>query len=571
MSYYILINREQHGPFSGEIIKNKIQAEEITVETLCWKKGMEGWEPIEKVLGATIEEPLPSSNDEKKEEKPETVSKAKTANDQTQPERSKLSEDIPLYELIMGKFRFLFSIFSLFFILLVGVFLMIFGQFFWGFVVTLLIGYLIYQSKGKIFKRIPRLRIFSDHVEFSTPFSSVKVPWTDMITISHYDVDIAGNSGEGLDFNIKKEAFYLSQYSPIGRMLLKISGRLTVFFSRRSSSSPFKIDFSTIGKEDEIEEALEICNRFLIKDNSSAEKDDEENSEEINISWVGWAFYGLAAVDFLSSLIGIQITPYEWSPVVFAALGVAFDRFIYTREDFPQLYKQIAGGFSLFFAILFCLVVSSPESDETSEQGFFASVMEDEFVTEVKSCVFESIDDSITLGNAFDNYKFFKNQSWESFEDEQKRRVVQFIGEFDPENFLFMDDLKMKMEGMTVEQFEQKNGEKYDEKNPEHVKYLKSGGLAAKLNDAQIAKYRALGIPDVSVHYKAQFTLSVSDDSINRGYEGLIFECHDEGFEVTKEYPTDAVFEFIYANAQFLFMNQFYDPFVNYELRPLVK
>ena len=185
-------------------------------------------------------------------------------------------------------------------------------------------------------------------------------------------------------------------------------------------------------------------------------------------------------------------------------------------------------------ACLFCLLAQSPDSNDSSEQNFFSSIMEDEYVTEVKSCVFESIDDSITLGNAFDNYKFFKTTTWESFEDEQGRRVVEFVGEFDMKKFLFVQNFKTMMEGLTVKQFEELTGEKYNKNDQQHVKFLKSGGLSKKYNDKQIAAIRERGIPNVSIHYTAQLIPSIIDDTISRGYEGLILECHDEGLQVKK-------------------------------------
>ena len=40
-------------------------------------------------------------------------------------------------------------------------------------------------------------------------------------------------------------------------------------------------------------------------------------------------------------------------------------------------------------------------------------------------------DKSTTVGNAFDNYPYFKSTSWETFDDQQKRTIVQFKGSFD--------------------------------------------------------------------------------------------------------------------------------------------
>ena len=570
MIYYILVGRERCGPFSEEEINEKIKSEEIKIESLCWKKGMDDWKPIKEILGPMTEDPGSIPKEPNIDNNNETKLEEKSIDDLTEPESPDFTDDAPLYELIMGKFRFLFAVFSVVAVLLVGLLLMTLGKFFWGLVVTTLIGYLVYQTKGKIFKRTPRLQIFSDRVEFISPFSKVQVPWQDIRKISHYDAELADHNSAGLEFFLKNESHYLSQYSSIGRLLMKLSGKVTVFLSRHGSSSPFKIDFSGIGKEDEIEKALEICEPFLVENKATTDESlEHDTDEELNISWVGWCFYGLATIDFLASWIGILITPYEWSPFVFGALGIAFDRFIYDRENFPKLYKQIAGGLSLLLAFLFCLLIQSPDTEDSGDQSFFSSIMEDDYVTEVKSCVFESIDDSITLGNAFDNYKFFKTTTWESFEDDQGRRVVEFVGEFDMKKFLFVQNLKAMMEGLTEKQFEEITGEKYNANNQQHVKFLKSGGLAKRYNDKQIEVIRERGIPNISIHYKAQLIPSIVDDSVSRGYEGLILESHDEGLQVKKEYSNEAIFEFIFSNQEFLAMKDIQSIFMTTAINPL--
>lgn len=42
-----------------------------------------------------------------------------------------------------------------------------------------------------------------------------------------------------------------------------------------------------------------------------------------------------------------------------------------------------------------------------------------------------NIDGSTTVGNALDNYKYFRSTSWKEFEDPQRRRVVEFNGKID--------------------------------------------------------------------------------------------------------------------------------------------
>jgi len=44
-----------------------------------------------------------------------------------------------------------------------------------------------------------------------------------------------------------------------------------------------------------------------------------------------------------------------------------------------------------------------------------------------------SYEKSITIGDAFDNFKFFKNKKWEAHEEENKRKCVVFMGELDLE------------------------------------------------------------------------------------------------------------------------------------------
>ncbi len=42
-----------------------------------------------------------------------------------------------------------------------------------------------------------------------------------------------------------------------------------------------------------------------------------------------------------------------------------------------------------------------------------------------------NIDGSTTVGNALDNYKYFRSTGWKEFEDQQRRRVVEFNGKID--------------------------------------------------------------------------------------------------------------------------------------------
>ena len=46
----------------------------------------------------------------------------------------------------------------------------------------------------------------------------------------------------------------------------------------------------------------------------------------------------------------------------------------------------------------------------------------------VKKGTLGDLDNSVTVGNAFDGYKYFDTKSWEKREDQQKRKYVEFRG-----------------------------------------------------------------------------------------------------------------------------------------------
>jgi hypothetical protein len=59
------------------------------------------------------------------------------------------------------------------------------------------------------------------------------------------------------------------------------------------------------------------------------------------------------------------------------------------------------------------------------------------------------IDKSVTIGNAFDNYKYFKSVVWDAGQDEQKRQIVTFKGIYDPNKFagsLYLINLELTPE-----------------------------------------------------------------------------------------------------------------------------
>ena len=55
MQIYLLIGQERQGPFTPDEIHSKLHNGECTPETMAWKQGVEGWQPLRAVL------PLPPS------------------------------------------------------------------------------------------------------------------------------------------------------------------------------------------------------------------------------------------------------------------------------------------------------------------------------------------------------------------------------------------------------------------------------------------------------------------------------------------------------------------------------
>jgi len=99
------------------------------------------------------------------------------------------------------------------------------------------------------------------------------------------------------------------------------------------------------------------------------------------------------------------------------------------------------------------------------------------------------IDKSVTIGNAFDNYKFFKNVSWEASEDDQKRQLVTVKGVYDPN----------KCAGLT---------------------YTVTGLESLELTPEKIAKALQLN-PGLEYSFLVQFKLAVDGKSFEVGFCGL--------------------------------------------------
>ncbi|PKH31458.1 hypothetical protein [Shewanella sp. ALD9] len=88
-----------------------------------------------------------------------------------------------------------------------------------------------------------------------------------------------------------------------------------------------------------------------------------------------------------------------------------------------------------------------------------------------------NLDLSITIDDAFSDYKYFESTSWETFENAQNQTFVQFNGVFDLDEFV----------GSPIE------------------------GWGRNITDDDIEKYREK--TDVKITYFAQFKISKSDES----------------------------------------------------------
>lgn len=221
--------------------------------------------------------------------------------------------------------------------------------------------------------------------------------------------------------------------------------------------------------------------------------------------------------------------------------------------------------------LLFSLLAAC--ADESGDANILSNF--DRYVQSAKLSVFKNLDESITLGQAFDNYKFFKNTSWHSFTDEQGREVVEFVGEFDREKFSYIQNYKTMLKGMTVQEFEETFGEKYDPTNPNMVNALKIGVFALKFKDKQVdaaidAAKELINL-DISIKYKSQFSFSLVDDSINFGYECIVLECHEDSLQTSHEFPNSDVKRYIYANEEYLSIGELHSAFLKNFVHPLKK
>jgi len=62
--------------------------------------------------------------------------------------------------------------------------------------------------------------------------------------------------------------------------------------------------------------------------NNLEKKEEEVTSRERICRIIGWAFYVIAALDFiLGNLFGVDFTGVWWSPILFGAIGYIIGRF----------------------------------------------------------------------------------------------------------------------------------------------------------------------------------------------------------------------------------------------------
>lgn len=95
-------------------------------------------------------------------------------------------------------------------------------------------------------------------------------------------------------------------------------------------------------------------------------------------------------------------------------------------------------------------------------------------------------DTTVTVGDALSNYKYFSNTKWSSFEDSQKRTVVEFSGDLDFNKFI---------------------GEELD-------------GVPIKVSEEKVKNFRTK-VGDLKLTYIAQFSISKTDNSFNVLFSGI--------------------------------------------------
>ncbi len=117
------------------------------------------------------------------------------------------------------------------------------------------------------------------------------------------------------------------------------------------------------------------------------------------------------------------------------------------------------------------------------------------------------IDKSVTIGNAFDNYKYFKSVSWQASEDDQKRQLVTVKGEYDLN----------KCAGLS---------------------YSVAGLESLELTPEKIAKALQAN-PGLEYSFVVQFKLAVDGNSFEVGFSGLQVSQTVDGKPNETDIPDD--------------------------------
>jgi len=119
-----------------------------------------------------------------------------------------------------------------------------------------------------------------------------------------------------------------------------------------------------------------------------------------------------------------------------------------------------------------------------------------------------SIDKSATIGNVFDNYKYFKSVSWEAGQDEQKREIVTFKGKYDLDKFADASATRL-VNGVQL----------FAESTAEDVVRAKQNGL--------------------DFIFIAQFRMAVDGSSFDIGFAGIRALEMEDGKRIANEYADE--------------------------------
>jgi len=130
-----------------------------------------------------------------------------------------------------------------------------------------------------------------------------------------------------------------------------------------------------------------------------------------------------------------------------------------------------------------------------------------------------NIDTSVTVGDAFNGYKYFSDKSWKAFRDSQNRQIVEFNGKLDFDKFA-----NTELEGMTL--------------TTEMLKKAKTQ-LKAQLGNIELT-------------YIAQFKISKNGKTFKLSYSGIKISGtnKDTGNYFSKDIPDNDLYilRSIYAN-----------------------